>query len=264
MKKLILPFFLLTFLFSVTSCDKDDQLPDPDEEEKVEVIVSFEELLTEKESSFTTDKGEEIKEEDYSYYKTTFQDSDEFLTLDYYYYYSPGVASGFTYTNQTDLTTPGYNNLSAITGKGKFEATYLTSFIDITKPAAIRINNPETYEIKGLWVTNSVYAYLAIKDMNVGWGEVKEFGDGDWFKLTIHGYNSANSKIGSVEVYLADYREGKRILLKDWEWVDLTSIKSANYLMFELASTDNTEFNDEVWMNTPAQFCIDGITLIEK
>ena len=39
--------------------------------------------------------------------------------LEFTHSYTPesGFAGGFTYTNKTDITTPGYTNLSAITGK---------------------------------------------------------------------------------------------------------------------------------------------------
>ena len=38
-------------------------------------------------------------------------------------------------------------------------------------------------------------------------------------------------------------------------------IKEADYITFEMSSTDN---NDNGQMNTPSYFCLDGITLIEK
>ena len=61
-------------------------------------------------------------------------------------------------------------------------------------------------------------------------------------------------------MYLADYRDGKTEVLNTWKWFDWTSIANAAYINFELSSTDIGEYG----MNTPAYFCMDAITMIEK
>lgn len=138
---------------------------------------------------------------------------------------------------------------------------YLTSNTNSFTLAQITNLNTNKSEFKGAWVTNATYAYLAVKDGNDGGGHVKgPFTNNDWFKLTATGYNADKSKIGSIDFYLADFRDGKQEIVNTWKWFDWSSIKNADYITFEMSSTDNGEFG----MNTPSYFCLDGITLIEK
>ncbi len=288
MKKLILPFFLLTFLFCVTSCDDDDNLPDPDDTEQGEgdgdeneedeneedenegdgngdkdvLVISFENMLTEDESEFIATDGVLVDENNpYSYYITTFTDPQGILTFDHYYQ-DWGFGGGFTYVNQADTQTPGYNNLSAITAKGTEGKVYLTANTSSYTPAVLTNNHTDKYEFKGVWVTNTTYAYLAIKEGKDGSDPsiAKQFTNGDWFLLTAIGYTADGEEIGSEEIYLADYRNGKTEIISEWTWLEFPEINSADYIQFELSSSDVGEWG----MNTPAYFCIDGITLIEK
>ncbi|MCD8032206.1 MAG: DUF4465 domain-containing protein [Bacteroides sp.] len=297
MKKLILPFFLLTFLFCVTSCDDDNTIPDPDEteqgegngdgdddenegdenegdenegdenegdenEEKEVLVISFESLLTEDESEFMPTDGVRVGENDpYSYYITAFTDPQGILTFDHYYQ-DWGFGGGFTYVNTTDTETPGYNNLSAITAQGKNGKVYLTANTSSYTPAIVTMNHTDKYACKGVWITNTTYAYLAIKEGKDGSNPsiAKQFTNGDWFLLTAIGYTSEGEEIGSEEIYLADYRKGKTEILSEWTWFEFSEISTADYIKFELSSSDVGDWG----MNTPAYFCMDGITLIEK
>ncbi|WP_195660785.1 DUF4465 domain-containing protein [Bacteroides nordii] len=255
MKKLSLLMLLSVFVF--WGCSNDD------DEVKNEVRISFENQLTEKESEFTTDQGSIVDPNDqYSSYTYPFKSPDNRLEFSYYYWdYDKSFAGGFTYTNKTDITTPGYKNISAITGKGKYGKVYLTSKTDAFTVATIKNIQPDQYQYKGAWVTNSTYAYLAIKDGNDGYKNETKFEANDWFKLTAVGHDVAGTEIGKIDFYLADYRNGKKEIVNTWQWFDWTPIANASYITFELSSTDN---DPEQGMNTPAYFCLDGITLIEK
>ena len=59
-----------------------------------------------------------------------------------------------------------------------------------------------------------------------------------------------------VDCYLA---EGTNILT-EWKWINLSAFGETKGLKFALTSTKE----DEYGMMTPAYFCLDGITLIEK
>lgn len=247
MKKLSL--FLLVSVFAFCGCSNDD-------EDKKEIVISFEKQLTEAESEFTTTLGE--PGETYTEYQI--KDPQNRVQLNHYYG-EWGFGGGFTYTNKTDITTPGYKNLSAITAKGKNGKVYLTSNSSSFTSAQITNLNPDKVEFKGVWITNTTYAYLAVKDGNDGSNSVKgPFTSNDWFKLTATGYKADKSKIGSIDFYLADFRDGKQEIVNTWKWFDWSSIKNADYVTFEMSSTDNGDWG----MNTPSYFCLDGITLIEK
>ena len=165
---------------------------------------------------------------------------------------------GFTYSSLTDTITPGYTNNAAITGCGVSTNAYFTVNtggdmwgID----TEITFEDGKAYNAKECYVTNSTYAYRAIKDGNDGgFGGVKEWQDDDWFALTITGYYKdevTDSKI----VVLA---EGSDIL-NTWEKVDLTKLGKVDKITFSLASTDNGSWG----MNTPAYFCLDQLTVTE-
>lgn len=242
MKKLSLLLLLSTFIFC--ACSDDDE---------VNVVAGFESQLSETESEYSSTTGTKY---DDTYFHTTFKDEQALLEFDHYYS-SWGFGGGFIYTNKTDITTPGYTNNSAITGTGKYGKAYLTSYYNSFTPSKIVNLNPDLYKFKGMWVTNSTYAYLSIKD---GDSMAKKFVAGDWFKLTITGYTSSKAEIGSIDFYLADFRDGKSININTWQWVDLSSLNNASYIEFSMASTDNNSWG----MLTPSYFCIDGITLTQK
>ena len=83
----------------------------------------------------------------------------------------------------------------------------------------------------------------------------KKFGKGDWFKLTITGYDANNNVTGTKEFYLADLRdETTAYIIKDWRYVDLSCLGKVAKIGFALSSTDNGDYG----MNTPAYFCFDN------
>lgn len=242
MKKLSLLLLLSTFIFC--ACSDDDE---------VNVVAGFESQLSKTESEYTSTTGTKY---DDTYFHSTFKDEQALLEFDHYYS-SWGFGGGFIYTNKTDTKTPGYTNNSAITGTGKYGKVYLTSYVNSFAPSKIVNLNPDLYKFKGMWVTNSTYAYLSIKD---GDSMAKKFVAGDWFKLTITGYTSSKAEIGNIDFYLADFRDGKSININTWQWVDLSSLNNASYIEFSMSSTKNNTWG----MLTPSYFCLDGIKLAQK
>ncbi len=248
MKKLSLLLLLATFL--CYGCSSDD--------EKNTFVISLEDKLTVAESEFTTTDGV-LDDPIYNYYmKSVFKDSKGLIEF-IHYYSEAGFGGGFTYTNKSDVSTPGNGNISAITGKGKDHKVYLT--INTFMPS--KMYNPMNHAFctKGVWVTNSTYAYCTIKDGVTGTSmEARKFVSGDWFKITAIGFDASNKEIGRTECYLADFRDGKSEIVNTWKWFDLEAIGEASCIQFELSSTDNGEWG----MNTPAYFCMDGITLVQR
>ncbi len=258
-KNLLLLFTLFLGLSIFTSCSDDDEKTILND--KKIITITFNDILKEANSEFKTDKGK--RDEDHSFpsynlYHTTFSDAKDSLILTHSYTPENGFAGGFTYTNKTDVSTPGFTNISAITGKGKFGETYLTAATG--QKTTITLQNPENYSFKEIWVTNATYAYLAIKDGNDGFGGARKFKEGDYFKLIMTGYDSTNQKIGSQDFYLADYRDKKTEVINEWKQIDLSAFHNATYIEFTMDGTDKGDFG----LNTPQYFCVDGITLIEK
>ena len=174
-----------------------------------------------------------------------------------------GFGEGFTYTNGTDKTTPGYMNLSAITGKGvKTNAYFTVNAGGYNTLAEISFKGDKAYKAKECYVTNSTYAYLAIKDQNDGnpTPMVKQWTKDDKFTLTITGYNG-KEKTASVEFLLAD---GLNIV-DSWQQIDLSKLGTVTKIEFSLSTTDMVSYDGGItyYANTPLYFCIDQLTVTE-
>jgi len=188
---------------------------------------------------------------------------------------------GWAYSNMADMTTPGYlNQFSAYVsphpglGKAGFggSSNYAVAYNSSRGLATIGI--PAGQEIAGAWITNTTYAYYAIRDGNdgvppeFGGPLVTQFATGDWFKLEIFGVGQSGQDVGRVEFYLADYSgfvEGLSdpddFIVTNWRYVDLSSLRGARSLEFALSSTDN---HPEYGMNTPALFAVDSVTTVPE
>jgi hypothetical protein len=171
---------------------------------------------------------------------------------------------GWSYSNQTDLMTPGFANQYSCynppSGGGDDSPNYGVAFNsqvgdalvllpDGTKPASVRI-------------TNTTYAALSMRDGDMF---AKKFGgpdgsDPDFFMLTIYGLDVNASVIGSVDFFLADYRfqdPDRNYIVSSWTTVDLTPLGNATSLAFGMSSSDNGPFG----MNTPAYFALDNLVI---
>lgn len=166
-----------------------------------------------------------------------------------------GFGEGFTYTSGTDKTTPGFTNLSAITGKGFKTNAYFTANTGGAAygglAAEISFKDGKAYNAKECYVTNSTYAYLAIKDQNDGnpTPMVKQWTKDDKFKLTITGYNGKD-KTASVDFVLANGTD----IVNTWQQVDLSKLGKVTKIVFATSSTD---------VMTPSYFCLDQLTVTE-
>jgi len=163
---------------------------------------------------------------------------------------------GIVCSSKQDSVTAGYaNQYSAITAKG---AASSSKYGVVYAPGSFVVlpTDGEVVTIKSIMLTNSTYAY---KDMKNGSQFGKKFTTGDWFKVIITGYIN-KSVTGTVEYYLADFRNGKSFMLKTWEKVDLSSLGSVDKVTFTFDSTDKSGG----WLNTPSYVCIDNIEFTEK
>ncbi|MDY0255060.1 MAG: DUF4465 domain-containing protein, partial [Tenuifilaceae bacterium] len=106
--------------------------------------------------------------------------------------------------------------------------------------------------LQSVKITNSTYAYHSILN---GDDYTRKFEDGDWFLLTIVGFNSDEEILGQETFYLADFRNSASVVVDDWTKIDLRGLKGVTKIVFHLTSSDVGEFG----MNTPAYFCMDDL-----
>jgi hypothetical protein len=171
-----------------------------------------------------------------------------------------GSWNGFSYSRDTDTTTSGYTNqFSAITGGGAAGSVYYAVAYDLGAGTTVQFaGSADGYQLTGAFVTNTTYAYLAMRD---GDAFAKKFGgtggtDPDWFRLDIVGVRSDLTKTAPVQFYLADFRSADSAgdyILNEWRWVDLTGLGQVIGLEFTLSSTDS---------GTPYYFALDSIRAI--
>lgn len=248
MKKLSL--LLLLSVFAFCGCSDDDDV-------KNEVVISFENLLTEKNSQFIADGTPN----NLAFQKAEFNDPQNLVTLDHYYAdwgYGGGYSfAGFTYMNITDNQTA--NSPAPISGKGKTGNVYIavdSSDGTYGTPAILTIKDSK-YRMKGTWITNSTYAYNGMVN---GDQMAHAFKAGDWYKVIATGYDETGNETGKIEILLADYKTDNDKPVKDWIWFDLSALQNAVKIKFMPDSSDK----EGEYIYTAAYFCLDGITLIEK
>lgn len=166
---------------------------------------------------------------------------------DYDYWYWFGYASR-TETKYEELDDQ-WNNIvgGGYNGSATYGVAYAAAF---NGPCYVELLGSEPATVPGFYITNSSYAYTSMCN---GDASAKKFEKGDWFKLTITGYDGDNVT-ATKDYYLADLRDEKTaFIINDWRYVDLSCLGKVTKIGFELTSTDNGSWG----MNTPAYFCFD-------
>lgn len=269
MKKLFLLLTISTFIFCGCSDDDKDNGPKtyvlnlPSYETHTLDLGDVENPIDTWSSSYE-DQGTTYTT---NYFQTLLTDNSKIFEFDCISSDSYGFGSdGFAFTNCTINDCPDFSvyDYRAIPKKGVSSNTYVVVGAarykvgsNSDKEVSIRFkdnenpNKTEDYQVKGLYVTNCVYAYKSMKEGSSIFSGLDKFEANDSFKLKIHNFD----KTKMVECDLA---EGTNILTT-WKWVDLTALGETNGLKFTMIST---KVNDWGPM-TPTYFCLDGITLIE-
>ena len=170
--------------------------------------------------------------------------------------------SGWAMSTVRDSSTSGFGNLYGVKA-----FSGVTSFTYAVGQQSAKIHLAENAAGKvvfGFYITNTTYAYNSMRD---GDDFAKQFGgedgtDPDFFKVDIQKYSNGQLAPQTVEFYLADFRSddsNEDYIVKDWQWVDLTSLGNVDSLQFTLSSTDVGDNG----INTPLFFAIDNLKLTD-
>ncbi len=122
---------------------------------------------------------------------------------------------------------------------------------------SVQLQAPTT--ISGMAVTNTTWVIDAIRNgdgMSSDGGQ--PFGLGDWLKLTVKGFDDDEELIGSVDFYLADFRDSITrdwTYVENWQWLELSSLGEVSYLGFSITSTKRNSYGT----STPTYFCFDNL-----
>lgn len=167
-------------------------------------------------------------------------------------------SSGWAISTMTDDTTVGSKNLYGIRTHARIDDS---PFAIGQNHSYFNTKDEEKVLFEGLYVTNTTYAYLSMKN---GDSFAKKFGgstgkDPDFFKLRVYAvFDQTIDSSNFVDFYLADFRSDQDSLdyiVDDWWYMDLSSLGFVDGLNFELTSSDIGQWG----MNTPAFFAVDKI-----
>jgi hypothetical protein len=160
--------------------------------------------------------------------------------------------SGFACSNHTNMDSIGMANQYSV---------YATSGASGSKNFALIGSNGATCDfavpvyVKSLMVNNSTYDYWALKEGKDGAGYVTKFKAGDYFTLTITGYNTLGVQMGQVVVPLAEFRNGQSYICSTWTKISLAALGEVSKMAFTFDSSDKYL----EWLNTPTYACLDNI-----
>jgi len=234
MKKL---FFSLAIILAFAACKKNNEPNQPKEDPKLtEATISFEKAtLDENNVMFNAGYSEDI---------LSFSNHFE---SEYLYWEDFAISAVY------DDTTAGYLNMfgsiAASAYDGNNFAVVFQGYYGLPT-----ISAKQDFQPQSIYVNNSTYCYLSLLN---GDSYARKFADGDFFYLTATGYDSTDKETGHVDFYLADFREGKSTIVKDWTMLDLTPLGTCRSIKFTFTSTDMGESG----MNTPATAIIDKIRI---
>ena len=231
------------FCFDNFGAEGEEVLPEKNVTLPLE-IATFEELEVPADGHMSVSTEEDDE-------RTEFASGDfEFATgcmsdWDYWYWF------GYANRTETQFETldDQWNNVvgGGYDGSANYGVAYAAAF---NGPCEVTLLT-EPAVVPGFYITNSSYTYNSLIG---GDPYAKKFEKGDWFKLTITGYNN-DEVTGTKEYYLADLRdEATAYIINDWRYVDLSCLGTVTKLGFELDSSDTGDWG----MNTPAYFCFDN------
>ena len=110
-----------------------------------------------------------------------------------------------------------------------------------------------TRVIEGLYITNTSYA---VAQMTTDLGSGVPIDNG-WFKVIFIGLDAKGNQTGKIEVYLANYKDGGKFLLEQWQPVALSGLGRIHTLKIDMDGSDKGLYG----LNTPAYVAIDCIVV---
>ena len=226
---------------------------------KAQTISDFENLTLPKADTFWNGISNNLG--------TSFSNGNAIFNNYYDTSYGGFWSAGFAYTNVQDTIHGDYHHLYSSKALKGYNGS--NNYVSVAEDAynnrlpIIKLSGIASgKQVSGFYISNSTYAFNSMRDGTSP--PAKKFGgstgnDPDWFKVPIYKWVAGIKTTDSVDFYLADFRfsnNSQDYIVKDWRWVDLTSLGNVDSLSFHLSSSDNS-FG---FMNTPAFFCMDNFT----
>lgn len=170
--------------------------------------------------------------------------------------YWGGIGLSTLATNVYNFNTREYTNVAG----GGYQGS--KTFAVVTGDESYIALEADT-KLKGLYLTNSSYAANGFLN---GDSYAKKFdNDTCFFNVTIIGFKGEGDKAtetGEVEIKLAYHENGEIKYIKEWQWVDLSTIGAdTEYIKFYFDGSDTSSSYGYPMLNTAKYVCIDNLTV---
>lgn len=235
MRKSILLVAVLALTF--TACKKDDPGNEP---EKALAVADFENINLAAESVYHMTESGTFESGDFRFQQDV-QDYGE--TGTYYFGNIVSTQTGKTYDFYADSDKSAAGGAHAGQKFVVWTGSYVGMDSVFLKEAAIV---PGFYVCNTSWVVDAIVNGDGMSDDGG-----KPFEANDFFTLTVHGYLSGKAVNHEVKVELAK----GQTYIKDWTYVDLSSLGKVDAITFSLASSKKNTYG----MTTPAYFAFDDL-----
>ncbi len=189
--------------------------------------------------------------------------------------------SGWSYSNVVNTSSAGFmNQYASYPGSGALDSSiYAIAFTgsDVTSSGAplnaSTLNLPSRSVVSSVDLANATYPALFAGQGRDGFppepDAVHLFGDGDFFRVSISGYEGLNGTgvlSGSLTVDLINFGgagTADDFLQDDWRTIDLTSLGSVRSLAFSTSSSlfQSFDFGVTYSSDVPAYFALDNLTI---
>lgn len=189
---------------------------------------------------------------------------------------------GWSYSNVNNTSTPGFTNqFAAFPGGGSGAAgtavgtnyglvfTGSGTLLDGTPTNGSRLTFDHLVELQSVDVSNTTYvAQYALNGLD-GFGSPDfnagaQFGDGDFFRLRITGFDNDGNQTGLIDFDLANYGGAGTAddhFLADWATIDLSGFGQTRSLVFSTTSSQISDFGaGGVFSDVPSYAAIDNLT----
>jgi hypothetical protein len=186
---------------------------------------------------------------------------------------------GWSYSNVANTTSGGFQNeFASFAGGGSkigggiggnYAVTYTGSTVDSAgNPLdSTYINLPSFSKLESIDISNTTYAALYARDGAGAFGDpaLAKFGDGDFLRLTISGFdgnNGTGNSTGTFTYDLINYKDAGTaddFILADWLTADLSNFSLTKSLTFATTSSQISSFGGFFSSDAPAYVAIDNI-----
>jgi hypothetical protein len=184
--------------------------------------------------------------------------------------YSSWDGIGYAYNTYVTPTASSYSDEYAM-----YEASGVSNTADTSKYAVVydpgaygsspEVDLPDGLDTpRSMEVTNNAYVWATLT-YGDSYGMVTAFTTGDWYLLTITGYDSSDTATGSTSVYLSDYTSSTasdHYILTDFTTVDLTALGTGvTKIKFVVSASQTSTYSGVTYLDVPSYFLMDNLVV---